>query len=521
MAGAAPAGAAFPGQNGKIAFSGRAADGNQDIYLATPGVPGTQRLTTDPAQDGLPAWSADGTMIVFVSRFNANPQMDGIYVMRADGSGKTQLSSSPGGAGSAPTWSPDGTKIIFSKVVDGASRVFVMNSDGSNVVPLTNAGKDPVWSADGTKIAVGEFPLDHRIHLINPDGTGATPLPGTGDTPDWSPDSEKIAFSFELLLDECNGDTDVGIYWATRTGGRNPLPGNLSCEGTGNSPADVEPAWSPDGQRVAWTQYIPSSPTQRVIHTAALDGTSRVTIDELPDNFQPDWQPVHPGYPRPKSASPVQTSLVPAYIACTAANRIHGPPLAFDSCYTPRQRSAVLTVGTPDTHALPAGMTGFVRYAVQVGNPATEADEADVAISVMVKDVRCGIPTSAACPGGPLSDYEGRLLALAVSTRVTDRSNLPPGPNGVPGTGDTQLKIPLDCAATTSTSIGSTCTVSTTADALMPGAVLEGRRAIWELNQVHVRDAGPNGTGFEAPACPPDCGDGDETLFLRQGIFVP
>ena len=55
----------------------------------------------------------------------------------------------------------------------------------------------------------------------------------------------------------------------------------------------------------------------------------------------------------------------------------------------------------------------------------------------------------------------------------------------------------------------------------MPGAVTEGRRAIWELARVQVRDAGPNGTGFEGPACPPDCGDGDETLFLNQGIFVP
>ena len=93
----------------------------------------------------------------------------------------------------------------------------------------------------------------------------------------------------------------------------------------------------------------------------------------------------------------------------------------------------------------------------------------------------------------------GKLLALTVSTRITDRSNVPPGPNGVPGTGNTHFPIPLDCTATASTSTGSTCNVSTTADALMPGAVTEGRRAIWELGRVQVRDAGPNGTGFEVP----------------------
>ena len=47
----------------------------------------------------------------------------------------------------------------------------------------------------------------------------------------------------------------------------------------------------------------------------------------------------------------------------------------------------------------------------------------------------------------------------------------------------------------------------------------ERQRAIWALGQVQVKDAGPNGTGYAS--CPPTCGDGDETVFMRQGIFVP
>jgi hypothetical protein len=69
--------------------------------------------------------------------------------------------------------------------------------------------------------------------------------------------------------------------------------------------------------------------------------------------------------------------------------------------------------------------------------------------------------------------------------------------------------------------VGSTCTLETTLDTVIPGAVREEQRAVWGLVQVHVRDAGPNGTGLESPACPPSCGDRDETLFLRQGVFVP
>jgi hypothetical protein len=52
-----------------------------------------------------------------------------------------------------------------------------------------------------------------------------------------------------------------------------------------------------------------------------------------------------------------------------------------------------------------------------------------------------------------------------------------------------------------------------------PAAVTAGKRAIWAIEDVKVLDPGPNGTGFAA--CPPVCGDGDEAVFMRQGIFVP
>jgi hypothetical protein len=73
--------------------------------------------------------------------------------------------------------------------------------------------------------------------------------------------------------------------------------------------------------------------------------------------------------------------------------------------------------------------------------------------------------------------------------------------------------------ATTSTTIGSSCDLNSTADALIPGSVLESNRAIWEIGQVTIKDAGPNNTGYAS--CPPTCGDGDESTFLRQGIFIP
>ncbi len=487
---------AFPGQNGKIAFAGTGADGNQDIYLATPGVPGVQRLTTDPAADSLPAFSADGTMIAYASRRGGGNE--DVYVMRSDGSGDARLTAYTG-PDTQPAWSPDGTKIAFQSNRDGVLGIYVMASDGSNVTKLVDDGAFPAWSPDGTRIAFDRA----GIRLVNTDGTGETSS-GHGFQPDWSPDGGKLAFGYGVVLEDC-GLVDDGIYWGpVGTMGVNSLAGVDTCAGPLE---DVEPVWSPDGARIAWTHYPTGS---AVIETQDLDGGAAATIDDLPSNAAPDWQPVQPGYARPKGATPFRASLVPAYIACTAANTTHGSPLAFGSCKPPTARSVLLTTGTPDANGAEVGMVGSASFNVMPG---------DVAVSVRVSDVRCRA-ANPACPGGPLSDYTGRLLLLPLTTRITDRSNTPPGPQGAPGTGDTQIAIPVDCGATASTAVGSTCAVTTTLDTLIPGTVVAGRRAIWEFGQLNVRDAGPNGTGYGA-GCPPTCGDGDETLFLREGVFVP
>jgi hypothetical protein len=222
-------------------------------------------------------------------------------------------------------------------------------------------------------------------------------------------------------------------------------------------------------------------------------------------------------YARPKSASPVAASLVPAYDECTSPNRVHGPPLDEPSCDPPARASSTLTVGTPDANGLPPQSVASLRLGVMVGDPGTPGDEADVSVQFDATDVRCAA-SSAACPSGSASDYAGKLLARA-SVRITDRASGPGEDEGATVT-DTLLEMPVTCVGTASATIGGRCALNTTLDALIPGVVREGRRAIWQLGQVSVRDAGPNGTGYGS-GCPATCGDGDEQTFLRQGVFVP
>jgi hypothetical protein len=210
------------------------------------------------------------------------------------------------------------------------------------------------------------------------------------------------------------------------------------------------------------------------------------------------------GYARPKGATPLRASLVPAYQQCTgSANRMHGPPLAVLSCNPPAQASSQLTVGTLDSNGQAANSVGSARYDVIVGNASTPANEADVHLAVSITDVRNRLD---------LSDYTGELRAVT-SLRITDRFNdTNTGSFVEPATAqDVDFPATVPCTATGGTQIGGDCTLSTTFNALMPGSVVEERGSNWQLGTINVFDGGPDGVVSTSP----------NTLFATQGIFAP
>jgi TolB protein len=132
-----PAGAAFPGKNGKIAFvcSG-------EIYTMSPNGQGVDRLTNNPAGDGDPNWSPGGGKIAFVSNRTNNTD---IYTMNADGQGVDNLTKNPG-LDEGPVWSPDGNKIAFHSERSGDSLIYTMNANGQGLDPLTTKNSNsPDW----------------------------------------------------------------------------------------------------------------------------------------------------------------------------------------------------------------------------------------------------------------------------------------------------------------------------------------------------------------------------------------
>jgi Tol biopolymer transport system component len=99
--------------------------------------------------DEQPSWSPDGGKIVFVSNRDVYEHYGDreVYVMNADGSGQTNLTSRPG-IDQGPAWSPDGSRIVFTSSRDGNFEIYVMNADGSGGTRrTTNAAEDqaPDW----------------------------------------------------------------------------------------------------------------------------------------------------------------------------------------------------------------------------------------------------------------------------------------------------------------------------------------------------------------------------------------
>src|SRR5688572_15065574 len=207
-------------------------------------------------------------------------------------------------------------------------------------------------------------------------------------------------------------------------------------------------------------------------------------------------------HPRPVGATPIRMSLVPAYAACVAPDRTHGPPLAFASCNPPAQTSAQATVGTPDAFGGGANSTGYLRLTYCAGCGHETAPD-DIRINIALNDVRC-VPTGARCgnpnASGP-ADYSGEVRP-SLTYRLTDHWNATAPGGGTDAAtvqdftfADSASFFTSTCVQSASTSTGSTCSLHTSQDAVVPFSVRDGSRSIWELHAVRIYDGGADGDG--------------------------
>ena len=176
----APAGAAFPGRNGLIAWSKVFFSRDAEIFVMAPDGSHQRPLTNNDRTDFDPAWSADGSKLAYSS---SGADAD-VWVINADGTGEHDVSNDPDGPDIQPAWSSDGSMIAFIKQnFGGTSALWVMDADGSNQKPLTDAETiniHPNWSPDGTELWKMDANGSNVVQLT------IGPYQG-GVDPDWQP----------------------------------------------------------------------------------------------------------------------------------------------------------------------------------------------------------------------------------------------------------------------------------------------------------------------------------------------
>ena len=261
----------------RIAFSSNR-DGSYQIYVMDADGSAATRLTSLPGQNSEPSWAPDGRHIAFVSTQDGNYE---IYVMDADGATPTRLTTNVA-VDAEPIWSPDGQRLAFVSTRDGRERIYVMNADGSAQTRLTDgpgSDTDPSWSPDGQRIAFWSNRDAHsEIYVMNADGSAQTKL--TSDpadyTPRWSPDGLHIAFG-------CNrGGGNLDIC------GMAP-DGSAETALTSAAGSNSQPSWSPDAQQIAFTSTRDGNSEIYVINA---DGCGPTRLTNSPgEDVQPSWSP--------------------------------------------------------------------------------------------------------------------------------------------------------------------------------------------------------------------------------------
>ena len=271
-----PAEAAFPGNNGKIAFaSDRDGQTTNDLYSMRPNGTGVLRLTTTGLVEDSD-WHPRGTRIAFSDQ--------DINVARPDGTILATVNHPSNGAKDlSPAWSPDGRWIAFSGVrpLGGSDRdIYAVRPDGTGLKVLTNntiqEGLNLDWSSSGKIV----FSRGGDLYTMNGNnGLGQKLVTGddnsTADSPEWSPDGGRIAYYRSAEIWTMNAD-----------GSGKAL---LSSEGL---IAD-SPSWSPDGTKIAF-QSRPISGDYEIYTVPANGGAVTQLTNNNFDDTAPAWQPIIP-----------------------------------------------------------------------------------------------------------------------------------------------------------------------------------------------------------------------------------
>lgn len=191
------------------------------------------------------------------------------------------------------------------------SDIWVMNADGSGQTNLTNTTDldefSPAWSADGTRLAYVSDSFTNTLMVMNADGSGKTVVASGVLSPTWDPSGTRLA-----VVRGREGLTVDIVIIDLATGAEQTVTGPVDFGGILLDTAEMEPVWSPDGAKIAFTdirleQYPdpvtgePTTGAQYEIVVVNVDGTGAQIVSAgdagteralfLEEDRAPAWSP--------------------------------------------------------------------------------------------------------------------------------------------------------------------------------------------------------------------------------------
>ncbi len=165
---------------------------------------------------------------------------------------------------------------------NGVGSTYTINGDGSQnrqLFSTTIACNHHDWSPDGTRMAVQGYNPD-SLYVVNIDGTRLLRLTTTASVTDtepaWSPDGQRIAFT--RFHDTVNNRLQSAELWIMNADG-----GDQQNIGINGAFAD----WSPDGTQLV---YISGKSGKQEIYTCLADGSNEQLLSETVTNATfPSW----------------------------------------------------------------------------------------------------------------------------------------------------------------------------------------------------------------------------------------
>ncbi len=258
--------------------------GNKEIWAMDYDGANQRQLTHLRSIALTPRWSPDAGRIAFTCYIPFRNLTSAQICLHSLDSNRLITFPRFRGTTSSPAWSPDGSHLAFMSSSQGAPEIFVSDADGSHARPITySRGVDtsPAWNPKtGQQIVfVSDRGGEPVLYLMNSDGTNVQKIgmPDMGYVvdPAWSPNGQLLAFSWRRP----SGNYDLYVM---------DVASRQLVELTRDAGRNERPSWAADGRHIVFESTRTGT---RQIWSMLADGSQPRQLTTEGQNESPNWSP--------------------------------------------------------------------------------------------------------------------------------------------------------------------------------------------------------------------------------------